>query len=66
VSVERLLSTLICGTCRPRDLQARHPSFPSTTWIESQVNEAARTRLYGDTRSHLCGSDSSAARRDEP
>jgi hypothetical protein len=24
------------------------------------VNEAARTRHYGDTRSHLCGSDSSA------
>jgi len=38
----------------------RCPTFRSTTWIESQLNEAERTRLYRDTRSYPCGSDSSA------
>ncbi len=62
MSAERLLSTLICGgkTCRGLWVPLRHPTFPSTTWIESPGNEAARTTLYKGTRNHLCGSDSSA------
>ena len=39
----------------------RSPTFRSTTSIESQANEAARTRLYRNTRSHPFGSDSCAA-----
>ena len=48
----------ICSTAGCR--RSFPPSTPSTTLIESQVNEADRTRLFWDTRSHLCGSDSSA------
>jgi hypothetical protein len=61
VSAERLLSTLIRGgkACRSSGPQARHPKTRVTS-TESLVNEAEKTRLYRDTRSHLCGSHSSA------
>ena len=59
---ERLPSTLICGakTCRGLWVRLRHPTFPSTTWIESPGNEAVRMTLYKGTEIHLYGSDSSA------
>jgi hypothetical protein len=39
-----------------------HSIFRSKTYFESQVSGTERTRLYRDTRSHLCESDSSASR----
>ena len=54
-------STQTCDICSTAGCRLSFPpSTPSTTWIESQVNEAERTRLYRDTRSRLCGNDSSA------
>jgi hypothetical protein len=57
------LSSLIRGerTCRSgRDLPDCRPTFRSKLCFASDANEAVRTRLNRDTRSHLCGGDSSA------
>jgi hypothetical protein len=61
IDAEPAPSTQTCDICSTAGSRlAFRPSTPSTTWSESQVNEAEKTRLYRDTRNHLCGSDFSA------